>query len=144
MTITCPDCNYYPCACGGERKNMEAPERLYIFRRVGADEWHIGDYGETMSWGNAQGEQYVRADIHDAAKGNETALAHAHATLTARVAELEAGIEALPDMIDIYRLIKFSGARKHADIARVVAERIQPIYALYDPEAARAALGKGE
>lgn len=38
-------------------------------------------------------------------------------------------VDALPDQIDIYRAIKKSGARSHADIAKVISD----IYALRTP-----------
>lgn len=50
-----------------------------------------------------------------------------HAYELGRRAGRQEVFDALPDQIEIYRVIKASGALKHAAIAKVVADRYAPI-----------------
>lgn len=46
-----------------QEASSKMPERVKIFRRVASDELHIGSENETLSWGNAEGDTYIRNDI---------------------------------------------------------------------------------
>ena len=39
---------------------MDMPDRVSLFIRVGADKPHVGEEGETMSWGNSNGASYIK------------------------------------------------------------------------------------
>lgn len=36
------------------------PDHIKVFKAVGAEEPHIGEEEETMSWGNAEGAVYIK------------------------------------------------------------------------------------
>ena len=59
----------------------------------------------------------VFADMFSRAQSNNDAK---------RIKELEYHISLTPDEIDIYRIIKLSGARKHSDIAKAIAKVLHP------------------
>jgi len=107
---------------------MTAPDRIILYRRIMADNWHLSGDGETMSHGNAEYADYIRADAPPEAFA---ALPHVQALV-------ESGTRALA-------LLRADG-RGDADIAMSLAADIramqgEPPAALID-DAARA--GKGE
>jgi hypothetical protein len=44
---------------------MDMPDRVSLFIRVGADKPHVGENGETMSWGNSNGASYIKDTPHN-------------------------------------------------------------------------------
>jgi len=44
---------------------MDMPDRVSLFIRVGADKPHVGEEGETMSWGNIDGASYIKDTPHN-------------------------------------------------------------------------------